>query len=56
MQKNFIHEKICEKLLNSFRCLQILNLSIENKKLAEMRDLLLPRVLNGEIDVSAVEI
>lgn len=28
----------------------------ENKNLAEMRDLLLPRLLNGEIDVSAVEI
>lgn len=28
----------------------------ENKKLIEMRDLLLPRLLNGEIDVSAVEI
>ena len=30
--------------------------ALENKKLAEMRDLLLPRLLNGEIDVSKVEI
>ena len=34
---------------------KIINNRIENKKLAEMRDLLLPRLLNGEIDVSKVE-
>ena len=34
----------------------IKNLSQENLRLAEMRDLLLPRLLNGEIDVSKVEI
>lgn len=35
---------------------KILQNQQENKNLAEMRDLLLPRLLNGEIDVSAVEI
>lgn len=29
---------------------------IENRKLAELRDILLPRLMSGEIDVSAVEI
>ena len=35
---------------------EIFSNGLENKKLAEMRDLLLPRLLNGEIDLSAVEI
>lgn len=32
------------------------NLQTENKKLGEIRDLLLPRLMSGEIDVSEVEI
>ena len=29
---------------------------LENKRLAKLRDTLLPKLMNGEIDVSAVEI
>ena len=36
--------------------LMILQNQHENKKLCELRDLLLPRLMSGEIDVSAVEI
>ena len=35
---------------------QIVSNSFENKRLAEMRDNLLPKLMSGEIDVSAVEI
>ena len=34
----------------------ILNNHLENKKLGELRDALLPRLMSGEIDVSEVEI
>lgn len=34
----------------------ILNRTIENQRLAALRDTLLPKLMNGEIDVSAVEI
>ena len=43
-----------ENLVGSLMSLYDKN-NFENKKLAEMRDLLLPRLLNGEIDVSKVE-
>ena len=36
--------------------LMILQNQHENKKLCELRDLLLPRLMSGEIDVSEVEI
>jgi len=35
---------------------QILSNSIENQRLASLRDALLPRLMNGEIDVSDIEI
>lgn len=34
----------------------ILNRTIENQRLAALRDMLLPKLMNGEIDVSAVKI
>ena len=35
---------------------QIVNNSLENKKLSSLRDTLLPKLMNSEIDVSAVKI
>lgn len=35
---------------------QIVSNSIENKRLAIMRDVLLPKLMSGEIDVSAVHL
>lgn len=35
---------------------QILGNSIENLRLAELRDVLLPRLMSGEIDISAIQI
>ncbi|MDR3223037.1 MAG: hypothetical protein LBT66_04790 [Methanobrevibacter sp.] len=35
---------------------EIYNNNIENKKLTKTRDLLLPKLMSGEIDVSKVEI
>lgn len=35
---------------------QIRNNQIENDSLAEMRDALLPKLMSGEIDVSAVQL
>ena len=35
---------------------EILNRTLENKRLAELRDTLLPKLMNGEIDVSEVKI
>ena len=34
---------------------QILNNTLENEKLADLRDTLLPRLMSGEIDVSALK-
>lgn len=35
---------------------EILNITLENKRLSELRNTLLPKLMNGEIDVSEVEI
>lgn len=35
---------------------QIANNSLENKKLSELRDILLPKLMNGEIDLDNIEI
>ena len=34
----------------------ILNISVENMRLAAMRDTLLPKLMSGEIDVSAIQL
>ena len=47
--------KVFANLINPF-FEKIKNNSIENQNLADLRDTLLPRLLNGEIDLSKIEI
>lgn len=42
--------------LTSPMIMQIVSNSIENKRLAAMRDALLPKLMSGELDVSAIEL
>ena len=51
-----------ENQLNNFNSIvvplimQITNLTEENKRLAELRDTLLPKLMSGELDISDIDL